>query len=46
MLAALCSNKVSCFLMPLYKIYTMYSIFKRHPFFFLTQSKSNQALDL
>ena len=46
MLAALRLNKVSCFIMPLYKIYTMCSIVKRRKSVFLTQSKSNQTSDL
>ena len=29
MFVVLYSNKLSCFIMPLYKIYTMYSILKR-----------------
>ena len=37
MLVALCLNKVLCFIMPLIKIYTMYSILKRRQCVFLTQ---------
>ena len=43
MLVALCLNKVSCFIMPQYKIYTMYSIWKHCQCVFITQSKINQA---
>ena len=46
MLVALCLNKVSHFIMSLYKIYTMYSILKRRQCVFLTQSQRNVALDL
>ena len=44
--SVLCLNKVSFFIMPLYKIYTMYSISKRRQCVFLKQSRSNQASDL
>ena len=42
MLVALCLNKVSCFIMLLYKIYTMYSILKGRQcvFLFLVKKQS------
>ena len=46
MLVVLCLNEISCFIMPLYKKYTMYSISKRSQCVVLTQSKINQTSDL
>ena len=46
MLFAFCLNKVSVFIMPLYKIHTMCSVSKRRQCVLLTQSKRNQASDL
>ena len=47
MLVALCVNKVQCFIKPLYKMFTMYTISKRRQCVFLKQSKSiNQTLQL
>ena len=43
MLVGLCLNKVSCFIMPLYKIYTMYSILKPRQCVFLKQSKKKKS---
>ena len=45
-LVALCLIKVLRFIMPLYKMYTMYAILKRSQCIFLTHSKSNQTSDL
>ena len=46
MLAALCLNIVLYIIMPLYELYTMYSILKRRQCKILTLSKSNQESHL
>ena len=44
MLVALYLNKVSCFIMTLYKIYTMFSILKRRQYVFLTAVKKQSGI--